>query len=40
LRPGNFRPNPETVAALHRLLIAAGITPPASSKPEKQDPNY
>jgi ankyrin repeat protein len=28
-RPGlNFRPSPETVAALHRVMIAAGVTPP------------
>jgi ankyrin repeat protein len=31
-RPGlNFRPSPETVAALHRVMIAAGVTPPKSS---------
>lgn len=28
-RPGlNFRPSPETVAALHRVMLAAGLTPP------------
>jgi uncharacterized protein len=28
-RPGiNFRPSPETVAALHQVMIAAGVTPP------------
>jgi len=33
-RPGlNFRPSPETVAALHRALLAAGVTPPKSSPP-------
>ena len=31
-RPGlNFRPAPETVAALHRVMIAAGVTPPKST---------
>jgi ankyrin repeat protein len=31
-RPGlNFRPAPETVAALHRVMLAAGVTPPKSS---------
>ena len=31
-RPGlNFRPSPETVAALHRVMIAAGVTPPKST---------
>jgi ankyrin repeat protein len=33
-RPGlNFRPSPETVAALHRVLLAAGVTPSKSSLP-------
>jgi ankyrin repeat protein len=33
-RPGlNFRPSPETVAALQRVLRAAGVTPPRSSLP-------
>ena len=31
-RPGlNFRPSPETVAALHRVMLAAGVTPPKAS---------
>jgi ankyrin repeat protein len=31
-RPGlNFRPSPETVAALHRVMRAAGVTPPKPS---------
>ncbi len=31
-RPGlNFRPSPPTVAALHRVMLAAGVTPPKSS---------
>jgi len=33
-RPGlNFRPSPQTVAALHRVMIAAGMTPPKPSAP-------
>jgi uncharacterized protein len=33
-RPGlNFRPSPETVSALHRVMIAAGVTPPKPSAP-------
>jgi ankyrin repeat protein len=33
-RPGlNFRPSPETVAALHRVMLAAGVTPPKISAP-------
>jgi ankyrin repeat protein len=36
-RPGlNFRPSPETVAALHRVLRAAGVDPP-KSKPLPAD---
>ena len=27
-RPGNFKPSVETIAALHRVMRAAGITPP------------
>jgi ankyrin repeat protein len=30
-RTGNFRPSPETVAALHRVMLAAGVTPPKAS---------
>jgi ankyrin repeat protein len=33
-RPGlNFRPAPETVTALHRVMLAAGMTPPKPSSP-------
>jgi uncharacterized protein len=33
-RPGlNFRPAPETLAAIHRVMIAAGMTPPPPSPP-------
>jgi ankyrin repeat protein len=27
-RPGNFKPSAETVAALHRVMLAAGVSPP------------
>lgn len=27
-RPGNFKPSFETIAALHRVMLAAGVTPP------------
>jgi len=27
-RPGNFKPSVETIAAIHRVMRAAGITPP------------
>lgn len=33
-RPGlNFRPSPQTVAAFHRVMQAAGITPPKTPSP-------
>jgi ankyrin repeat protein len=32
-RPGNFKPSPETIAALHRVLRAAGLSPPPSATP-------
>jgi ankyrin repeat protein len=32
-RPGNFKPSAETIAALHRVMLAAGVTPPTDSKP-------
>jgi hypothetical protein len=27
-RVGNFKPSVETIAALHRVMLAAGVTPP------------
>ncbi len=30
-RPGNFKPSAETIAALHRVMRAAGVTPPTDS---------
>jgi ankyrin repeat protein len=30
-RVGNFKPSPDTIAALHRVMRAAGVTPPKSS---------
>jgi ankyrin repeat protein len=29
-RPGNFKPSAETVAALHRVMVAAGVAPPVT----------
>jgi hypothetical protein len=29
-RVGNFKPSAETIAALHRVMLAAGVTPPAN----------
>jgi ankyrin repeat protein len=40
-RPGlNFRPSPETVAALHRVMIAAGVTPPKPTPPPAPKAGY
>src|ERR1051325_6942070 len=33
-RPGNFKPSAETIAALHRVMRAAGVTPPTSTPPD------
>jgi ankyrin repeat protein len=30
-RPGNFKPSAETIAALNRIMLAAGVAPPVSS---------
>ena len=27
-RPGNFRPAPDTIAAISRVMLAHGVTPP------------
>src|SRR6185436_13105192 len=35
-RPGNFRPSAETIAALHRVMLAAGVTPVTSGSPVPQ----
>jgi ankyrin repeat protein len=32
-RPGNFKPSFESIAALHQVMRAAGVTPPASATP-------
>jgi uncharacterized protein len=40
-RPGlNFRPSPETVAALHRVMLAAGVTPPKPTPPPTPKSGY
>jgi len=33
-RVGNFKPSPETVAALHRAMRAAGVSPPGPTSVE------
>jgi hypothetical protein len=36
-RPGNFKPSFETIAALHRVMLAAGVSPPTNTKPPAAD---
>lgn len=33
-RPGNFRPSSDTIAAIHRVMVANGLTPPAPTPRE------
>ncbi len=39
-RPGNFKPSPETIAALHKVMLAAGVKPPPSSEPVDDRKGY
>jgi ankyrin repeat protein len=39
-RVGNFKPSPDTVAALHRVLLAAGVTPPPPTKRGQEGKDY
>jgi ankyrin repeat protein len=32
-RPGNFKPSFETIAAIHSVMLAAGVTPPTNTTP-------
>ncbi len=32
-RPGNFKPSAETIAAIHRVMLAAGVSPPTNTTP-------
>ena len=37
-RPGNFRPSPETIAAISRIMLARGVVPPEDTLPhDKRD---
>jgi ankyrin repeat protein len=33
-RPGNFKPSFETIDALHKVMLAAGVTPPTNARPD------
>ena len=39
-RVGNFKPSAETIDALHRVMIARGVTPPAKTAPPAKDNDY
>ncbi len=41
-RPGNFKPSAETVAALHEVMVAAGVQPPppTAQRPPRINDNY
>ena len=39
-RPGNFKPSPETIAALHRVMRAAGLPPPPGTTPIEDRKGY
>jgi len=39
-RPGNFKPSAETIAALHRVMLAAGVKPPIRSAPTADETSY
>jgi uncharacterized protein len=37
-RPGNFKPSAETIAALHQVMLAAGVTPPPATPARQPKP--
>jgi ankyrin repeat protein len=39
-RPGNFRPAPDTIAAIERFMRAQGVTPPPKTAPEAVKREY
>jgi uncharacterized protein len=39
-RPGNFKPSPATIAALLRVMLAAGVSPPSSATPIELHKGY
>ena len=38
-RPGNFRPAPDTIAAIEKVMRPNGVTPPKAI-PHNNRPNY
>lgn len=39
-RPANFRPSSDTIAAIERFMRDAGVTPPATSRPDNDRGRY
>lgn len=39
-RVGNFKPSADTIAAIHRVLLAAGVTPPPPTKRRADGKDY
>src|SRR5262249_45608049 len=39
-RPGNFKPSPETLSSLHRVMLAAGVSPPQGDRPGENNDAY
>ena len=39
-RPGNFKPSPETIAAIQRVMLAAGVSPPPDALPKADHKGY
>ena len=39
-RPGNFKPSPETLAALHRVMLARGVSPAPAAPPVEDRKGY
>ena len=39
-RPGNFRPQPDTIAAIEKVMRAAGVTPPPKPTLVKDPKQY
>jgi len=39
-RPGNFRPAPDTIAAIEKVMLAAGVKPPPKAKRDTNRRDY
>jgi hypothetical protein len=39
-RPGNFKPSTDTVSAIHKVMLAAGVTPPPPTRRDTSSTGY